>query len=177
MWFFSSKNEHNFLGGVWASVTKHYMGVGGLLKHPLKAWRNLWMALTMYTPWVMNMSMSHDHEGNAWPWSCPCPWPSSVPARLGKGQGAKEIGHNLARERPTFGHNLVRKLHKIGHKWASEAHFYAWTTKVRSQSSTRMKRGLGTILRAIDENMGTNLQAVTSIFTSENTKTAITFYK
>ena len=38
---------------------------------------------------------------------------TSVPARLGKGQGAKEIGHNLARERPKFGHNLVRKRHKI----------------------------------------------------------------
>ena len=37
----------------------------------------------------------------------------SVPARLGKGQGAKEIGHNLACERPKFGHNLVRKRHKI----------------------------------------------------------------
>ena len=33
----------------------------------------------------------------------------SVPARLGKGQGAKEIGHNLACERPKFGHNLLRK--------------------------------------------------------------------
>ena len=37
----------------------------------------------------------------------------SVPARLGKGQGAKEIGHNLARERPKFGHNLVRERHII----------------------------------------------------------------
>ena len=37
----------------------------------------------------------------------------SVPARLRKGQGAKEIGHNLAREQPKFGHNLVRKRHKI----------------------------------------------------------------
>ena len=36
---------------------------------------------------------------------------ASVPARLGKGQGAQEIGHNLARERPKFGHNLVRKQH------------------------------------------------------------------
>ena len=27
---------------------------------------------------------------------------SSLPARLGKGQGAEEIGHNLARERPKF---------------------------------------------------------------------------
>ena len=44
-----------------------------------------------------------------------------------------------------------------------------------------MKRGLGTILWAIDENMGTNLQAVTSINfvhrLSENTKTGITFCK
>ena len=40
---------------------------------------------------------------------------NSVPARLGKGRGAKEIGHNLARERPKFGHNLVRKQLKIGH--------------------------------------------------------------
>ena len=32
----------------------------------------------------------------------------SLPARLGKGQGAKEIGHNLARE-PKFGHNLERE--------------------------------------------------------------------
>ena len=38
---------------------------------------------------------------------------SSVPARLGKGQGAKEIGHNLAREQPNIRHNLVRKRHKI----------------------------------------------------------------
>ena len=83
----------------------------------------------------------------------------SLPVRLGKGQGAKEIGHNLARERPKIGHSLECK-------WPSEAHFYAWTTKIRSQSSTRMKRGLGTILWAIDENMGTNLQAVTSMFTS-----------
>ena len=37
----------------------------------------------------------------------------SVPAGSGKGQGAKEIGHNLARERPKSGHNLLRKRHKI----------------------------------------------------------------
>ena len=40
---------------------------------------------------------------------------ASVPARFGKGQGPKEIGHNLKRERPKFGHNLVRTRHKIGH--------------------------------------------------------------
>ena len=34
--------------------------------------------------------------------------------------GAKEIGHNLARERPKFGHNLVRKRHKIGHSLERE---------------------------------------------------------
>ena len=44
----------------------------------------------------------------------------SVPARLGKGQGAKEIGHNLAREKPKFGHNLVCKRHKIGHSLERE---------------------------------------------------------
>ena len=44
----------------------------------------------------------------------------SAPARLGKGQGAKEIGHNLAHERPKFGHNLVRKRHKIGHSLERE---------------------------------------------------------
>ena len=53
----------------------------------------------------------------------------SVPARLGKGQGAKEIGHNLACEQLKFGHNLVRKRHKIGHSLErerpSQAHFYA----------------------------------------------------
>ena len=78
---------------------------------------------------------------------------SGVPARFGKGRGAKEIGRNLvSRERPEFGHSLERE-------WPSRAHFYAWTTKIRSQSGTRMKRGLGTILWAIDENTGTNLQA------------------
>ena len=44
---------------------------------------------------------------------CMCPMQRMVkvcvPARLGKGQGAKEIGHNLAREQAKFGHNLVRK--------------------------------------------------------------------
>ena len=44
----------------------------------------------------------------------------SVPARLGKGQGAKEIGHNLAREQPKFGHNLVRERHIIGHSLEHE---------------------------------------------------------
>ena len=66
---------------------------------------------------------------------------NSVPARFGKGQGAKEIGHNLVRER-----------HIIGQ-------FRARITKIRSQSSTWTKRSLGIILWAIDENMGINLQA------------------
>ena len=67
----------------------------------------------------------------------------SVPARLGKGQGAKEIGRNLARERPKFGHNLVRKRHKI---------FYATQNLLRVNDQNL-------VLWAIDENMGTNLQA------------------
>ena len=83
----------------------------------------------------------------------------SLSAKLGKGHGAKEIGHNLARERPKFGHNLVRKRHKIGHS----------LERVNDQNSVTIqhaKRGIGTVLWAIDENMGTNLQAVTSIFSS-----------
>ena len=44
----------------------------------------------------------------------------SVPARLGKGQGAKEIEHNLAREQTKFGHNLVRERHIIGHSLQRE---------------------------------------------------------
>ena len=47
-------------------------------------------------------------------------WVNSVPARLGKGQGAKEIGHNPAREQPKFGHNLVRERHIIGHSLERE---------------------------------------------------------
>ena len=90
----------------------------------------------------------------------------SVPARLGKGQGAEEIGHNLARDRPKFGHNLVRQ--KIGHSldfraWTTKsgrAHFHVRTAKIWAQSSTRTKQDLGTMMWAIDENMGRNLQAL-----------------
>ena len=109
----------------------------------------------------------------------------SVPARLGKGQGAKEIGHNLAHEQPKFGHNLVRKRHKIGHslerEWPSEAHFYAWPTNFWSQSSTRMKRGLhghnfvGDTMKTWTQ-ICKQLQAFLHRL-SENTKTAITFCK
>ena len=81
----------------------------------------------------------------------------SVPARLGKGQGAKEIGHNLVRERPKFGHNLVRKRHKIGHSLDQVVNLWA-------------------ILWAIDEKVA-NLQAQLFLhWLSENT-TAITFCK
>ena len=45
---------------------------------------------------------------------------TSVPARLGKGQGAKEIGHNLARERSKFGHNLACERQKIWHSLERE---------------------------------------------------------
>ena len=39
----------------------------------------------------------------------------SAKARLGKGQGAKEIGHNRACERPKFGHNPTRERNEV---WA-----------------------------------------------------------
>ena len=71
-------------------------------------------------------------------WTCSV---TSVPARLGKGQGA--------REQPKFGHNLVHAQHIIGHSLERE-----WPKFGRNPA-----RGLGTVLWAIDENMGTNLQA------------------
>ena len=60
-------------------------------------------------------------------------------------------------KRPKFGHNLVCKRHKI---------FYAWTTKI--------------FLWAIDENMGTNMQAFYKHFyicCLKTPKKAITFCK
>ena len=62
----------------------------------------------------------------------------SVPARLGKGQGAKEIGHNIVRERPKFG----RVSDQVGH-------FFTRTPKIRAQSSSRTKQDLGTNLQAL----------------------------
>ena len=59
---------------------------------------------------------------------------SRVPARLGKGAGCK------------------RNLTQSG----------ARTTEIRARSSARTKPGLGTILWAIDENTGTNLQVLYS---------------
>ena len=80
---------------------------------------------------------------------------SSVPARLGKGRGAKEIGHNLV-SRERFGHNLVRKRHKIGHTFTRERPKFGldwWKYGHKSAS----------ILQAFLHRL------------SENTKTAITF--
>ena len=62
----------------------------------------------------------------------------SVPAMLGKGQSAKEIGDNLAQN------------------WAQSS---TRTTKIWAQFSAQTKRDLVTILWVIDENVGTNLQA------------------
>ena len=52
----------------------------------------------------------------------------SVPTRWGKVQGAREIGHNLARERPKFWHNLLN----LECERRSHARFYARTTKIWS---------------------------------------------
>ena len=76
----------------------------------------------------------------------------SVPARLGKGQGAKEIGHNLVRERQNLG------------------------TSAQTTPNLLRVNDQNLVLWAIDENMGTNLQAFLH-WLSENTKTAITFCK
>ena len=58
--------------------------------------------------------------------------------------GAKEIGHNLARERPKFGHNLVRKRNEVWAQfcrrlmktWAQickHKHFYIGCLKTQQQ--------------------------------------------
>ena len=63
-----------------------------------------------------------------------------------------------------IGAQFSAQTHKIGHSLERErpslAHFYSRTSKVRAQSSTRTKQDLGTVLWAIDKNMGTNLQAL-----------------
>ena len=75
----------------------------------------------------------------------------SVPVRLGKGQGAKEIGHNLARERPKFGHNPARERNEV---WAQ----FCWRSmKTWAQICKHLQAFLNQL--------------------SENTKTAITFCK
>ena len=76
---------------------------------------------------------------------------------VGKRTGAKEIGHNLARERPKFGHNLVRERPKFGHNLVRERQKIG-----HSESSLRTRQVMGTILWPIDENMGTTLQALYS---------------
>ena len=43
-----SKNERNFVGGLWASVTKRYMGVGGSLKHQKKKRAGEAMVVPLY---------------------------------------------------------------------------------------------------------------------------------
>ena len=59
----------------------------------------------------------------------------------------------------------------------NRAQFRARTTKIRSQSSTRTKRGLGTILWAIDGHKSASVLQAFLHWLSENTKTAITFCK
>ena len=75
----------------------------------------------------------------------------SVPARLAKGQVAKEIGHNLTRER-----------HKIG------AQFSAQTTQNRAQFCGRLMKTWAQICKHVQ----TFLHQL-----SENRKTANTFCK
>ena len=92
-----------------------------------------------------------------------------VPARLEKGQGAKEIGHNLARERPKFGHNLLRKRHKIGHSLEREWPKSGTLLLVNDQNSVAVQHANET--RSGYNFVGDRLKpghksASTSIFTS-----------
>ena len=91
---------------------------------------------------------------------------------MGKGQGAKEIGHNLAREQPKFGLNLVRERHIIGHSLERELPKFGRNpgherNEVWAQFCGRSMKTWAQICKHF-----------TSIFTplSENTKTAITFF-
>ena len=63
----------------------------------------------------------------------------SVPDRLGKGQGAKEIGHNLAHEKTKFGHNLVCKRHKIGLKFRARTTKSSTPLRVNDQNSVTIQ--------------------------------------
>ena len=97
---------------------------------------------------------------------------SMVPARLGKGQGAKEIGHNLTRERPKFGHNLVRKRHKIGHSLEHERQKFGHNP-ARERKAV-WAQFCGRLMKTYKS--ASILQAFLHRL-SENTKTAITFCK
>ena len=63
---------------------------------------------------VTTHPLSHTAHGQQY--SAPA---GSAKGQGDKGQGAKEIGHNLAHGRPKFGHNLVRKRQTIGHSLES----------------------------------------------------------
>ena len=95
----------------------------------------------------------------------------SVPARLGKGQGAKEIGHNLAREKPKFGHNLVSERHKIGHSLERE-----WPKFSRNPAHERNEVWAQFCGRSM-KTWAQICKHFTSIFTSlsENTKQQLHF--
>ena len=79
---------------------------------------------------------------------------NSASAKLGKGQGAKKFAQSSARTtkiwapttRQNNGHSLERERPKFGHNPACE----------------RNKIWVQFVLWAIDENMGTNLQALYS---------------
>ena len=102
--------QHSYRGLPWSDFHHHPQW---LARPSWSRWRSRWPGywLSVFQQIIM-CKLSHKRRTGA--------ADDSVPARLGKGQGAKEIGHNLARERPKFGHNLVRKRHKIGHSLESD---------------------------------------------------------
>ena len=57
-----------------------------------------------------------------------------------------------------------------------DVHFYTRTPKIWAHSSTRTKQDLGTILWAIDENIGTNLQALYIYMTKKHKLYVIFFF-
>ena len=86
----------------------------------------------------------------------------SVPARLGKRAGCKRNWAQSSVRTTKIRAQFSAQTTQNRAQFRANDHFYAWTTKIRSQSSMQTKQDLGTILRAIDEIMGTNLQALYS---------------
>ena len=71
-----------------------------------------------------------------------------------------KIRHNLACKQPKLGHNLVRKRHKIGSANDQVGTFTRERPKFGHNPACEQNEVWAQCLWVIDENMGTNLQAV-----------------
>ena len=105
---------------------------------------------------------------NSWPILIIINCYNSVPARLGKGQGAKEIGHILAHKQPKFGHNLVRKRHNRA-QFRARMNKFTFTHERRKFGHNPARKGNKVWAQFCGRSMKTWVQICkhfTSIFTS-----------